>query len=606
MKFMKKLLPARLLRGSKIPNRLLLSFLLLSLIPLTVTGYFSYKQSSDAIESKIGTYSSEIMKLLQQTIRVEVQKVDLLSNQVVYQNFVQKALHNYSDLDEWSKWSLAMDINALLSDKSTLIEHIKTMKIYTKSGDLLYDLGYELLRDEDTSRWMQEIDQDIGKDIWTYARTVKGTNCILFGRMIYSQSVPDTPLGYVMIALDEAFFYKIYRDTDMGTGSAVSMLDADGTVLSSMNPDLVVGRKPEDPELAVQLSALKNTETSSFPVGPEENRKLAAFTYDPVTDWYVVSLIPFSYLNMESDQFLKVISIVGLILFICCLILALLISRSISQPLNRLVGKMRLVMKGDFDVVIHDNYQDELGYLSRMFNLMLKQIRRLIQQVKDEQEQKRETEIQMLQAQINPHFLFNTLNSLKWTAMLSQADSVSRGLGALAELLRNTIVDKKELVTLWTEIRNIENYVIIQRVRYGTSFTVAYDIPEELYECRMLKFLLQPIVENSIIHGLEGQEAVGHILIECRKSADELRIRIRDDGQGMDPGTVRELLGQGPDRRFAGIGVTNVAERIRLNFGESYGLKVHSEVGQGTEVTLTLPYITEVEDEHEKDERIGR
>lgn len=261
---------------------------------------------------------------------------------------------------------------------------------------------------------------------------------------------------------------------------------------------------------------------------------------------------------------------------------------------------MNQVMRGNLKVEINDNHPDEIGYLSGKFEAMIEEIKLLIDRVEQEQAQKRGIELQMLQAQINPHFLFNTLSSLKWTAMLSQADSVSNGLGALAELLRSTIVQKNERITLGEELRNIKNYVVIQQIRYGMSLQVDVQIPEQLVDTQVLKFLLQPIVENSIIHGLSGENMEPRITMTAELNGEVLKIKLSDNGKGMSAEKLQEILqlkDNHSENRLANIGIGNVRERIKLHYGDPYGLEIWSKPDQGTDVIITIPYISTLQED---------
>jgi two-component system sensor histidine kinase YesM len=201
----------------------------------------------------------------------------------------------------------------------------------------------------------------------------------------------------------------------------------------------------------------------------------------------------------------------------------------------------------------------------------------------------------MLQAQINPHFLFNTLNSLKWSAMMSGNDAVKQGIESLSELLRNTILVKEELIPLESEIDNLLHYATIQRIRYGDSFKLSFAMSdEELYACLVPKFILQPIVENSILHaGGEDGRRVG-IRVEGRKEGTNLKIVIADDGKGFDMNDARARK-TSSHAKLSGIGIGNVDERIRLHFGPTYGLATRSAPNEGTETVITLPILTKEE-----------
>lgn len=193
----------------------------------------------------------------------------------------------------------------------------------------------------------------------------------------------------------------------------------------------------------------------------------------------------------------------------------------------------------------------------------------------------------MLQAQINPHFLFNTLNSIKWTAVLSRVPAVADSLSALAGLLKNTIVNKQEFLPLQGELENIRNYALIQSLRYTEQFVMEYRVDDACLETPILKFLLQPIVENAILHGVEGVGRLVTITVEARPWQGGLEVTVRDDGAGFD--TALPELQNTSSRRFSGIGMGNVRQRVALVYGPAASMTVESEPGRGTAVTLLLP-----------------
>jgi two-component system sensor histidine kinase YesM len=198
----------------------------------------------------------------------------------------------------------------------------------------------------------------------------------------------------------------------------------------------------------------------------------------------------------------------------------------------------------------------------------------------------------MLQAQINPHFLFNTLNSLKWSAMMSGNDAVKQGIESLSELLRNTILVKEELIPLESEIDNLLHYATIQRIRYGDSFKLSFAMSdEELYACLVPKFILQPIVENSILHAGDENGRRVDIRVEGRKEGTKLKIVISDDGKGFDMNDAHARKSSSHSK-LSGIGIGNVDERIRIHFGPTYGLETRSAPNEGTRTVITLPILT--------------
>ncbi|PWX62102.1 two-component sensor histidine kinase, partial [Clostridium perfringens] len=306
-------------------------------------------------------------------------------------------------------------------------------------------------------------------------------------------------------------------------------------------------------------------------------RKLKGF------NWYIASMTPYDFINADIQSLRKEMTIIGLLFTLVVLIFSYFLYSSIKVPLYNLLNKMKRVSEGDLKVLVNDTYEDEIGVISDNFDSMLKRVNELIEKTKLQEVEKRDLEIRMLQAQINPHFLFNTLNSLKWTALMNQDYTVSEGLSSLAELLRNTIIDKNELVTIREELENIKNYVVIQKIRYGNSFDVQYEVDELLLENKVIKFILQPIVENSIIHGIDENKENQKIIIKIMSEEENILISIKDNGKGFNS---KEKV---KDNKLSGIGWNNVDERIKLTFGLGYGTTIYSEVNKGTIVKIVIP-----------------
>lgn len=582
-----------LLRNTKIKSRLIFALLLLTTVPIVLSGIYSYLKTSEAIESKISTYSAEIMKQLLKNVQLENRKYVGLSDSIMLNPRVQQYAMSYTELDEFAKRDMSVYINTLLSDQLELLQNIKNVRIVSMDATVIYDMGYSSIGEAEFARLATLIDQADGSDQWSYVTTEQGEPCLVIARKINSLQDWNEPLGYIYVSISEPLYsQQLYADVDMGAGTALFILDGDGTVISSRDAEIPLHASYPDAGLMPLIRDYEAKRESVFQAEVGDGSQLVAYGFDIYSSWYLVSTIPDSYLNLETRSIQKNILLLSGVLVVVSLSLALLISNSIYRPLTALVEQTSRIIRGNLNTSINDRGKDEIGYLSDKFNVMVDTVNGLLEQTKLEQRQKREVELQMLQAQINPHFLFNTLNSLKWTAQLSQAESVSVGLSALAELLRNTIVDKKEYVTIKEELRNIDNYVEIQKIRYGSTFDVAVETQAGVEACLVPKFILQPIVENAIIHAQDGIDYDLLITIRCEMDGELLRITVADNGKGMAGHTADSLLqGRSPsaEGRLSNIGISNVDERIRYSFGNEYGLRIESAVGEGTTVTLTMP-----------------
>lgn len=306
-------------------------------------------------------------------------------------------------------------------------------------------------------------------------------------------------------------------------------------------------------------------------------------------DWQIVSLISEENLYQELHNFRNMILLYGILLTIVLEIIAFFIYHSIYDPMNNILTTMRSIDEERSLVQrVVDDGNDEVHQVAVNFNELLDRIEELVKTVESEQEQKRETQFQLLQAQINPHFLFNTLNTLHFLALMNDDKPVGEGISALAKLLRNTITDQKDEVSVAEEIENLKNYIIIQKLRYGDLFETVYNIDEEVKDCKILKFLLQPIVENSILHAFEEDREHQLLTIRAKKYQHYLKIAIGDNGKGFKPKEHKNT-----NRNLSGIGIDNISERIRLMYGEKYSMQIQSSVGFGTIVTLLLPFTKE-------------
>lgn len=298
--------------------------------------------------------------------------------------------------------------------------------------------------------------------------------------------------------------------------------------------------------------------------------------------------------------------------FLVGVIAILLLSHQLTVCLHRLEKRMSCVQNGDFNVRFFYPYKDEVGNLAKSFNYMIGEIQSLvvkqeetIDELKKErdyvaevQKQKRKAELRALQAQINPHFLYNTLNAITWQAAAQKADEISILSNSLGRFFRISLSKGAEIITLREELEHVSSYLDIQRIRYHSKLNYFIEIDEEFMEYRVIKLILQPLAENSIYHGIKEKKRMGRIEILGEMIAGEggavLKLTVWDNGVGISADklkTINETLSRGVTVRSEGYGIFNVNERLRLYYGEEYGLRYESEEGQWTRAILTLPAV---------------
>lgn len=271
------------------------------------------------------------------------------------------------------------------------------------------------------------------------------------------------------------------------------------------------------------------------------------------------------------------------------------LSRTVNVPVKQLQARIRRIENGDFSRDLSTEWPHELGDIGKTINDLSENVLLLMEQRIEDERQKREYEYKMLQSQINPHFLYNTLNSIKWMATIQNSPGIAEMTTSLSRLLKDISKGATNLVTIKHELDLINDYFIIQQYRYGGTITLTFRVEDEaLLSCQILKFTLQPLVENAIFHGIEPKGTAGSIVIHIyQDETGDIHIDVTDDGVGMEPEFTARLLHMetpASSSFFKEIGVSNVHKRLQYEFGEQYGLSIRSRKGSFTTISILLPF----------------
>jgi Predicted signal transduction protein with a C-terminal ATPase domain len=317
------------------------------------------------------------------------------------------------------------------------------------------------------------------------------------------------------------------------------------------------------------------------------------------TGWILVSEIPLNELSNDVLSLQKIVFLMFSISLMAILLITPVWIRKLMQPLNELSKAMKAVSGGGLGMTVSKMPKNELGIVIRQFNKMSSSILNLVEENKSIEEEKRRLEIETLQSQINPHFLYNTLNTIKWMAMMMNAENIVGSLTALGNLLRPIFANNSINCTIGEEIEYVENYIKIMNFRFGEGVKVTFDIPELLLPCQILRFTLQPIVENAFSHGMKKQNYIGVIKISGYDQGEQILLEVADNGEGISKEVLDQikdsLLHLNPEMHknsgSMSIGLSNVNRRIKLHFGESYGISIDSNMNDGTKVSIKLPKV---------------
>lgn len=311
--------------------------------------------------------------------------------------------------------------------------------------------------------------------------------------------------------------------------------------------------------------------------------------------WYITEYLDKEKLSQRVFQyFLFIVLVIASFSIIICKMLFSFLSKTVNEPVKKLQERMNRISGGDFSRDPSVEWDHELGEIGRNINDLSENVASLIAQKLDDERQKKDYEYKMLQSQVNPHFLYNTLNSIKWMATIQNAPGIAEMTTALSRLLKDISKGRSTVVPISQEISLLNDYFTIQSYRYGGTITLSYEIEDEkLTTCKIPKFTLQPIVENAIFHGIEPKGNAGTILIRIfEDEKNDVHIDITDDGIGIEPDAIERLFSDDSasgDSFFREVGVRNVHKRLQYEFPGDYGLKIESQPGLYTTVTILIP-----------------
>ncbi|MFD2663478.1 sensor histidine kinase [Paenibacillus thailandensis] len=389
--------------------------------------------------------------------------------------------------------------------------------------------------------------------------------------------------GYAAVVMDELNIFQKYS-AYLSEGIRISLVSADGTVLSSADKT-VIGSKDDS-----LLGHARLTAQQKGGIWTEKGSKRTSISYYlPEFDAYLIEEIDqrkaFAPLYSISSEILKVVSV----MLAASMLFVYFVSKRITSPLSKLVETMK-TSRGD-SLKLHPLQEGgsyETNVLTKSYNRMIKEIDEYTERLLYEQQERRKADLNALQMQINPHFLYNTLSSIKHLANMGRTDTVDQTINSLISMLQSTLGSTEDHVTVEEEIETLKHYVLINQVRYGDRIRVHYGVADDCLGLMVPKLIVQPFVENAFFHAFPGN-ASGNIHIYVRRLDGLLRIEIMDDGTGIVPSP--DHSDERTKHHLSGIGIHNVDARVQLLFGPGYGVHIDSEEGYGTSVQIALPIL---------------
>ena len=412
---------------------------------------------------------------------------------------------------------------------------------------------------------------------------------VTLSRAVTYMSGGQQQTGVMLMDIDYSGFSALTDNVKLGDSGYTYVLDKDDALIAHPKLQLIYAGQAQENIAAVQSQLLGLTRDKQN--GRERVLIIAVINQ---TRWRMVGVAYIDEILQSQIAFIRIMSLVLLAAAFIALGAATLMAYWVTRPITHLEHKMRKVEEGDLNVTITERGFSEIRSVGTAFNHMLTRIRELMGQIVHEQEMKRLYELNALQAQINPHFLYNTLDSIIWMEERGRSREAIIMVSALAKLFRISISKGKSVISVAEEIEHVRNYVIIQKMRFQDKFDCDIQADPETLKERTVKLVLQPLVENALNHAIDEADGASiHISVRASVEGDELRFTVEDDGVGIAEEQLDGILAR--PTGTGGIGLRNVNERIQLTFGRQYGLTIDSEEGRGTLVTIRMPRGKEVE-----------
>lgn len=589
-------------RNLSIKRKLTLSYAVIVVFPLIISLLLSNSILKNFMLSKIAELNENSIKdsskVLNKTLDdIAVTLLNISNNSEVREiltddNFNLK--HQFSKIQRYEKQKKFDDI----------FENIPiSLMTYNTSITIIGEKYFNYGNWEDYSSYIKTIKQNNWykalsfsnnmKIVWIGVRPALEKN----GEYYFEAAIPIkesssslTRVGVVHIRINEKDIYKALSSNNKA--NEIYLIQKNGDILSSNNKAEILKN------LNYRLGVAKiNENTGKWHVAIDRNgEKLVVNSlHIDKGNWTLVSMIPYEKLVAPLNNIRNTLLFINILFMIAFLIVALFISNIISKPIIKLGKSMKKVEQGIFNEKVEIASEDEIGKLSRNFNNMLDKVSELLLHTKEQERLKRDAEFEALQAQINPHFLFNTLSSIRWAAAAHGDKKVEEMVHALSVLLRASIANSQELVSLENEITILKNYLELIGMKQGAVYSFECNIDEDIMKYRIPHLLLQPIVENSIIHGFEDLREQGIISINAGIAGDVLKIELADNGRGIGGKTLESILnkeasGSDSKKYYKSIGLKNIHERIKLIYGANYGIDICDGEKNGTKVTLYLPF----------------
>ncbi|MFC0333342.1 sensor histidine kinase [Paenibacillus sepulcri] len=576
-----------------IRSRLVIYFLASILIPSVIITVVVYMGSTKIINKKMNELVEKNLNSARLIVQERLEFIDELTTLISLNPMVQEVLSE-------SPTNNMVDNVTQIIKLDRALDSYYLSNYYASPNSSIVPTIYLINRPEykkyDISNKVQEISA-IENAPWYRTMGSKNMNIdaqsgngpVIIAKRLYSLRSADKYdyAALLTVELEKSGINSMLSTFKPSKGSRICILDQDNQVI--MSSDSMTGQEEElIQSLHTSAGKFQQVDLDGEPV------IISSEKLDKV-EWKIVNMTHLNEINSDQNRLTRIVSFVLMSCMSAALLAAFLLSRNISSPITKLVASMRTVRENNFDIDISYDKKDEFGYLIQQYKRMIRQIKDLIDRlyISDLNKQKAEllakdAQLRTLQAQINPHFLYNTLDSINLSAIKHNTPEISEMINSLANFYRYSLSKGRNMISLDDEITHTHSYLEIQSIRFGPRLRYSIHISRELRKTRIVKLVIQPLVENSIIHGFAQKEGELEIRITAKQEADKIVLSIIDNGTGADVNDLNQLL-ISSDNQEKSFAIMNVHRRLQSTFGDDFGLRYIRNQSDGIIARITIP-----------------
>lgn len=553
----------------------------------------SYYSSSSVIIKDSQNYTGQITAQISRNIEYYVNYMEDISF------ILNNEAENYNDLTPQQISKNGKD-NLLLKTITKIRSDINSIYVFHNNTVLMTDQDSSSIKKNiniSQLSWYKNAVNAKGSPVFSSSYVenfIEGNYpwVVSLSRAIYDQKTSNL-IGVALIDINFKVFTDLCSKIQLGDTGYVFIIDEKGNIIYHPKQELIYSKIKIEP-----IDKILKVNNGNFTDFSDNSKKLITVQTLHSIGWKVVGVTYMSDILIQTKVYMTIIFIATLLCLILAVIISKKIAKNISDPLAELEKIMNQFEAGEAygDIEIYGN--NEIAQLSQTFSNMSRRIKNLLQKIEEDQAELRKSELKALYAQINPHLLYNSLDTIIWAAEQNENDKVIKMTSALAKYFRLSLSKGREVVPVFMEIEHIKNYLIIQKIRYDQMLEYEIDVDKDILVYNTLIKLIQPIVENAIYHGIKNLPGGGKIWIFGKRVDNNINLIIKDNGVGMDEQQLETILTKKINNNLTtgGVAIPNVHQRIQLYYGKDYGLKFESKLGEGTTVTIVIPIVDQGKD----------